>query len=143
MERKAETVHAAEISKVDKAKQQVFGWAYITHDKNGEAVIDKSGEYVEDYEELEKAAYRYVVKSRAGGNHHQRNPDGSPLQVGTMIESFVCTPEKLEAMGLAKDAMPTGWWVGYQITDPETWKAVDSGLLRSFSIHGAGRKISV
>jgi hypothetical protein len=56
-----------------------------------------------------------------------------------MIESFIVTPEKKEALGLP-DEMPVGWWVGYQVNDPETWEAVKSGKRTGFSIHGRGQR---
>lgn len=123
-----------EISKVDADKQQVFGWASIV-EINGEPVVDLQGDYI-DIEEIEKSAYDYVIKSRHGGDMHARDGD-VPKVVGTMIESFIVTPEKKEKLGLP-DAMPTGWWVGYQVDDPDVWDLVKSGKRTGFSIHGRG-----
>lgn len=130
-----------EISKIDSERRQVFGWAYVTHDRNGQVVVDKSGEFVDDVEELEKSAYRFVLNSRTGGADHGKTLTGQPIKKSTMIESVVFTPEKCRAMGIPEGILPQGaWWVGFQIEDDHTWARVKKGELTSFSIHGKGRK---
>ena len=57
-----------------------------------------------------------------------------------MIESFVVTQEKKQALGLPR--APTGWWVGFQVNDPELWSKVKSGQRTGFSIHGRGVRSS-
>lgn len=130
---------AGEIIKFDNEKQQVFGWAYVTHNHEGEVVVDKSGEFVDDPEQIEKAAYDFVLTSRKGGVEHQRNDEGV-ISKSTLIESVVFTPEKMASMGIPPGSMPTGWWVGYAIQDDETWQRVRSGELANFSVHGSGKK---
>lgn len=125
-----------EISKTDEDQRLVFGWAYQTHDKDGNLIIDKSGEYVEDPDELERAAYNFVIKSRAQGDMHKRSMANEQIPVGTMVESMVFTPEKIEKMGLPKGALPTGWWTGFRVNDDDAWAAVKRGERKSFSIHG-------
>lgn len=125
-----------EISKMNTDKKQVFGWASVI-EVNGEPVIDLQGD-VMTIETVEKAAYDYVHKSRKGGRQHERNGE-EPLHVSDMIESFVLTPEKKERMGLP-DGVPTGWWVGFQINDDDTWQAYKDGKLKEFSIHGSGTR---
>lgn len=138
-----------EIAKFDVDKQLVFGWAYVTHDVQGNVVVDKSGEFIDDPDELEEAAYLYVQKSRVGGDSHTRitseiGTDGDTAKkVGTMVESMVFTPEKLSKMGLPPGILPTGWWVGFKVEDPEVWKAVKEGKRPAFSIHGSGRREEV
>ena len=44
-----------EVAKANDEQQIVFGWAYITHDKDGKQQVDKSGELISDPAELEKA----------------------------------------------------------------------------------------
>lgn len=119
-----------EISKMDEDKRQVFGWASIV-EVNGEPVVDLQGDYL-SLDEIEKAAYNYVRKSRVGGNQHQKG-----VHVSDMIESFLVTPEKKQQMGLPADT-PTGWWVGFQVNDDSTWQQVKNGERREFSIHGSG-----
>lgn len=123
-----------EFSKVNSDKQQVFGWASIV-EMNGEPVVDLQGDYIA-IDEVEKSAYEYVHKSRKGGDMHLRDGD-QPIHKSDMIESFVVTPEKKKALGLP-DETPVGWWVGYQINDPELWQKVKSGERTGFSIHGRG-----
>lgn len=127
-------VWRGEISKMDTDKRQVFGWASII-EMNGEPVVDLQGDIM-TIETIEKAAYDYVKNSRKGGNQHQRDGAG-PLHVSDMIESFLVTDEKKQQMGLP-DGTPTGWWVGFQINDEDTWAQVKSGKRKEFSIHGSG-----
>lgn len=132
------------ISKIDKWKRQVFGWAYVTHDEHGVVSVDKSGEFMDDVEELEKAAYKFVLNSRMASDSHaplRKNFEGGG--VGTMIESMVFTPEKCEAMGIPAGLLPTGWWVGFQIHDESVWNEVTKGNRPAFSIHGSGTKKEV
>jgi hypothetical protein len=128
-----------EISKMNEEKKQVFGWASVI-EMNGEPVIDLQGD-VMTIDTIEKAAYDYVHKSRKGGIQHQRN-GAEPLHVSDMIESFVLTPEKKEQMGLP-ETTPTGWWVGFQVNDDDTWQAYKDGKLKEFSIHGSGTRKSL
>ena len=129
-----------EISKVDDDKRLVFGWAYVTHDKDGNVAIDKSGEFVDDYAEIETAAYDFVVRSRTAGMDHARLAKDAPRGIGTMVESMVITPEKCESMGIPKGLLPTGWWVGFKIEDDAAWESVKKGERTAFSIHGSGVK---
>jgi hypothetical protein len=124
------STRAGEIVKTEDEQKLVFGWAYIAS-QDGATVLDKSGDFIEDPEELAKAAYDFVLESRDGGDWHKRKG------VSTMVESMVLTPEKIEKMGLP-DTTPIGWWVGYKIHDDEVWNKVKDGTYTSFSIHGSG-----
>jgi hypothetical protein len=128
-----------EISKVDTDKRQIFGWASVTS-INGQPVIDLQ-EDILPLDEIEKAAYDFVEKSRVGGNMHQKGDTG-PIHVSDMIESFVVTPEKKKAMGLPDD-FPEGWWTGFKVNDDATWADAKAGKLAGLSIHGSGRRIPV
>jgi hypothetical protein len=123
-----------EITKVDEDKQLVFGWASIGYRANGEVVVDRQGDVLDDVGEIEKSAYDFVVSSRVGGEMHIRKG------VGEMVESFVSTPEKWTAMGIPPGTLPIGWWVGFRVTDGEVWKAVKSGKYKMFSVHGRGHR---
>jgi hypothetical protein len=127
-----------EIAKRDDEKRQVFGYAMVTH-IDGEPVVDRQGDYT-PLDEIEKAAYSYVIESRKGGDMHTRDGD-KPLHTSDLVESFVVTPEKLVQMGLAEDAMPHGWWVGFKVNDDKQWDMVKSGERTGFSIHGSGRRV--
>lgn len=126
-----------EIKKSDSEKRQVFGWCSLSK-VDGVDVVDRQGDYV-PIDEMEKSAYHYVVNSRKGGDMHQRVGD-QPLHTSDLIESFVVTPEKLEAMGLEPDAVPHGWWVGFKVNDEQQWENVKKGDRVHFSIHGKGRR---
>lgn len=135
----SEIVWEGEFSKVDSDKRQVFGWASVVK-KDGQDVVDLQGDYIA-IDEIEKAAYDYVIKSRKGGNQHQRDGE-MPLHVSDMIESFVVTPEKIEKMGLPEDT-PLGWWCGFHINDDKTWAQVKNGERTGFSVHGRGARSAV
>lgn len=126
-----------EISKVDGDKRQVFGWASISK-KDGMVITDHQGDSI-DTEELERAAYKYMLDSRKGGHEHQKTDEG-PLHVADVIESFVVTDEKKKAMGLPDD-VPEGWWIGMKVNDDKVWELAKSGELAGFSIHGSGRRV--
>lgn len=126
-----------EVRKSDTEKRQVFGWCSLSK-VDGVDVVDRQGDYV-PIDEMEKSAYHYVVNSRKGSDMHQRVGD-QPLHTSDLIESFVVTPEKLEAMGLEPDAVPHGWWVGFKVNDEQQWENVKKGDRVHFSIHGKGRR---
>lgn len=131
----------SEIKKVETHKQRVFGWAYVSHDENDELVVDKSGDFIDDKENLEDRAYAFVVESRAAGHMHQRvsKAGDAPKVVGHMIESMYFDVEKAEALGVPSGILPTSaWWLGFQIEDPDVWQDVVDGKLTAFSIHGTG-----
>lgn len=134
----ADLIWTGEISKVDDEKRQVFGWCSITS-IDGEPVVDLQGDYV-PLDEIEKAAYTYVVESRKGGDMHARDGE-NPMHVANMVESFVVTPEKLQAMGLDENALPHGWWVGFKVDDDTTWQRVKTKERTGFSIHGKGSRV--
>jgi hypothetical protein len=131
-----DVVWSGEFAKADADKQQVFGWASVV-EVNGEPVVDLQGDYI-SADEMEKAGYEYVMKSRKGGDMHLRD-DWRPVQKSEMIESFIVTEDKRAAMGLP-DSVPTGWWVGFQVQDPDVWAKVKSGERTGFSIHGHGKR---
>lgn len=121
------------IAKRDDDKRLVFGWAYMAKRAGGDAVVDHSGDRVDNIELLELSAYEYVLESREGDVMHTQK------QTSVLVESMVFTPEKCEALGLAKDALPVGWWVGFKVLDKDAWEGVKSGKYAMFSIEGVGR----
>lgn len=128
-----------EISKIEPERRQFFGWASITK-MDGIPVIDHQGDFLE-IDELEKAAYDYVLNSRAGGEMHQRVGKRAPRQVATLIESFVVTPEKVAKLGLPEGSLPLGWWTGYKVHDDAAWDGVKKGKYTALSIHGVGKRV--
>jgi hypothetical protein len=131
-----------EICKLDDDERTVFGWAYVTHNELGQLNVDKSGEYIDDPDELAHAAYDFVLESRSGGREHARTGNSHVVH-STMIESMMFTPEKLEKMGVPEGVLPVGWWVGFKVHDDDTWQGVKDGRWKSFSIHGRGSKSAV
>jgi hypothetical protein len=121
-----------DIEKRDDEKQLVFGWASIAKHKDGTVEVDKQGDVLEDIDQMEKVAYDFVLHSRDGGEMHVRKG------VSTLVESFVSTPEKWEAMEIPEGVLPTGWWVGFHVHDTEVWKGVKEGKYKMFSVHGSG-----
>lgn len=115
-------------------KKQVFGWAYVSKTADGQQVVDVSGDVIDDVEELEKAAAKFVTDYRAGRYNH------SGETVATLIESTVFTPEKVEKLGIPQGILPTGWWVGFQVHDDGVWKQIADGRVRAFSVGGVGKR---
>lgn len=124
-----------EIKKVNRPAQQVFGWASVAVSIDGEEVID-SHEHTIDPEDLEKAVYDFNLMSRSLDENHTE-----AIQ-GYLVESLVVTPNKLEQMGLAKDALPQGWWVGFWVPDARVFQKVVDGEYSMFSIQGTARMVA-
>jgi Putative phage serine protease XkdF len=135
-------IWSGEISKVDDDKRLAFGFASVVS-VGGVPVLDRQGDVISQ-DEIEKAAYDYVIKSRKGGNMHARTLDeygqDAPHSVSDLVESFVITDEKVAKMGLPEET-PRGWWVGFKIHDEDTWQMVKKGERTGFSIHGRGRRV--
>lgn len=113
------------------SRRQVFGFAY-TSVLNGEPVVDHDKDMVLP-EELEKAAYNFVANHRVGGQEHQR------MGVAHCIESAYIDAAKARGMGL-DETKDIGWWIGFQVTDAETWAAVERGELQEFSFGGEAQR---
>lgn len=124
------------VAKVDEDRQIVFGWANVAVRCSGERVVDAHDELI-DPEDLETAAYEFVLNFGAMGEDHRG------VTKGRLIESFFVTPDKLKMMGLAKSALPQGWWVGFHVADKQAWGRVKRGDHRMFSIQGLARREAV
>lgn len=118
-----------EIAKTDASRQLVFGYASVAVRKDGEQIRDAHQDLI-DPEDLEEAAYLHVAKFGETGEMHEGESKG------VLVESVVFTPEKLEKMGLAPDALPLGWWVGYYLPDPDVFEKVRNGTYRMLSVQG-------
>jgi hypothetical protein len=117
------------VVKVDAERQYVFGWASVAIAKDGSQVEDLQGDLI-DLDDLEEAAYQFALQYRESGVMHKGE------SVGNLIESFMVTPAKLEAMGLPPDSLPQGLWVGFHVPDAEVFAKVRSGDYAMFSIQG-------
>jgi len=123
------------ITKMDEDRKLIFGWAYIAKDESGRVVVDTQGDYISEPWELEKAAYNYVIKARDMSDTHVRKGQG------TLVESFVFTPEKRSLMGIPEGVMPeVAWWVGFRVEDDTLWKAAKDQEYVAFSIGGIGKR---
>ena len=121
------------IYKSDDDKRQVFGWASVSARADGDAIVDFQDDIIEA-DELEKAAYEFVLENRGAGEMHERSG------VGKLIESVMFTKEKMAAMGVPEGVLPTGWWIGFHIPDDSVWQKIKSGEYSSFSIEGTGQR---
>ena len=117
------------IAKSIEDKRIAFGWASIAKDEAGNDLVDLSDDIIEP-DTLENAAYEFVKLYREGGEMHERGG------CATLVESIVFTPEKMSAMGIPDGTLPTGWWIGFHVTDDEVWSKVKSGEYPMFSIEG-------
>lgn len=120
-----------QITKADDDKRLVFGWALVSATKDGSEIIDHQDDIVEQ-DELEKAAYEYVLNFRDSGEEHMPGL----RKKARMVESVVFTEEKLQAMGIPFGTVPIGWWVGFYVDDDEAWEKIKNGTYRMFSIEG-------
>ena len=126
-----------EFAKADSDKQQIFGWASVV-EVNGEPVVDLQGDYI-SVDEMEKAAYTYVTKSRKGGDMHLRD-DWNPIQKSEMIESFVDHRGQAGRMD-GPAGLDPDWLVGgLQGVRPRRLVQIKSGERTGFSIHGRGQQ---
>lgn len=117
----------------DDDQRLVFGWANIATNEDGHVVVDRQGDWT-TVDELEKAAYDYVLNSRDGGVQHLTKG------VATVVESMVFTKDKLSKLGIPEGTVPEGWWIGFRIHDDDVWAGVKKGDYPDFSIHGSGRR---
>lgn len=137
VKRASNVVWEGTFSKFDDDKQLAFGWASVV-EINGQPVVDRQGDYI-SADDLEDAAYKYMLESRKGGHMHRRDELDQPVGVSDIVESVVFTPEKIAKMGLPSST-PVGWWIGTKIHDSGVWQEVKKGNLGGFSIHGKGRR---
>lgn len=119
------------IYKTDDDKRLVFGWASISITVDGEQLEDRQKDII-DPEDLEAAAYEYVLNFRDTGEEHIQ----SMRKKGKLVESCVFTAEKQKAIGIPPGTVPVGWWVGFKIEDDAAWQKVKNGTYRMFSIEG-------
>ena len=122
--------------KSDDEKMLAFGWASVSMRVDGELIEDWQNDIVEP-EELEKAAYDYVLLYREGGEMHERG--GAAI----LIESVVFTEEKMRVMGIPAGTLPVGWWIGFKVTDKEVWEKVKDGTYNMLSIEEEAERVEI
>ena len=126
------------IMKTDDDKRLVFGWASISITVDGEQLEDRQKDMI-DPEDLEEAAYEYVLNFRDTGEEHVQ----TMRKKGKLVESCVFTAEKQKAIGIPEGALPIGWWIGFKIEDDAAWERVKNGTYRMFSIEGKANRVPV
>ncbi len=124
------------ILKSDDEKHLAFGWANVAIRADGEVIEDWQKDIVEP-EELENAAYNFVLLYREGGEMHERGG------AAVLIESVVFTEEKMAAMGIPAGTLPVGWWIGFKVIDDDVWEKVKDGTYPMFSIEGSAERVEV
>ena len=123
------------ITKADEDKRLVFGWASISITVDGVQLEDRQKDMI-DPEDLEEAAYEYVLNFRDTGEEHI----STMRKKGKLVESCVFTAEKQKAMGIPEGTLPVGWWIGFKIEDDAAWEKVKNGTYRMFSIEGRANR---
>lgn len=116
------------ITKAAPEQQLIFGWASVA-EKNGQLIVDKQDDVILP-EDLEKAAYDFVLYSRRQGDMHNL------VGTGRLVESMMFTKQKQDVLGI--DLGLQGWWVGFKVDDQRLWHAIKSGDRPQFSIGGRG-----
>lgn len=127
-----------EIFKTDEDQRLVFGWASVAITIDGQTLEDRQHDMI-DPEDLEEAAYEYVLNFRDAGEEHLPGY----RKKGKLVESCVFTPEKQRAMGIPEGTLPVAWWIGFKIDDDDTWQRVKNGTYRMFSIEGKAEREEV
>lgn len=132
-----ESSHESEytITKTDDDKRLVFGWASVIITIEGEQLEDRQKDII-DPEDLEEAAYEYVLNFRDTGEEHI----STMRKKGKLVESCVLTAEKQKAMGIPEGILPIGWWIGFKIEDDDAWERVKNGTYKMFSIEGRANR---
>lgn len=128
-----------EIMKAVPDQQLVFGWASIST-KDGKIVVDKQDDMILP-EDLEKAAYDFVLYCRSQGDMHKAGENDQPVQVGRLVESMMFTKEKQDILKI--DLGLEGWWVGFKVDDAKLWEMHKRGERAEFSIGGRGKRVPV
>lgn len=118
-----------EIKKFDDEKRLAFGWASGSLNEEGKIIEDSQGDIIEP-DVLESAAYKFVKLYREAGEMHERGG------CGVLVESIFFTKEKMAVMGIPEGTLPVGWWIGFEVTDDDTWEGVKKGKFTMFSIEG-------
>ena len=126
------------IYKTDDDKRLVFGWASVSITVDGEQLEDRQQDMI-DPEDLEEAAYEYVLNFRDTGEEHI----STMRKKGKLVESCVLTAEKQKAMGIPEGILPIAWWIGFKIEDDEAWEKVKNRTYKMFSIEGKAKRIPV
>jgi hypothetical protein len=123
----------ASITKIDDEQRLIYGWASII-EEDGKTIVDKQGDVI-DVDDLVAAAHDYMTESREAHEMHEG------VKKGETVESIIFTKEVQAALGI--DLKKVGWFICQKISDDDTWAAIKSGEIKSFSIGGSGKRVPV
>jgi hypothetical protein len=126
-----------EIKKLNTEKRLATGWVAVTADENGTPIIDADGHLIPTIE-LEKAVHEAFAETSGkgmGGDMHETRG------VIDVVESFVFTAEKREALGLG--AGPEGWVTTFRVNDDDLWSKVKNGKRPELSLKGEGMGVPI
>lgn len=126
------------VKKTNEELGLVFGWASVSTRADGEVVFDHEGDAIFP-EELEKAAYGFVLDARVASDSHAQET----LGIGDLVESMFFSVEKTRELGIPDGTVPIGWWVGFHVNDEGLRKAIRDGERSMFSIGGVGVRTEV
>ncbi len=126
------------ILKSDDGKRLVFGWASVSVTLNGMPLEDRQQDIIAP-DDLETAAYEYVLNFRDGGVGHIP----SMRKKARLVESCVFTEEKQTAMGIPPGTIPVGWWIGFYVDDDDAWEKIKNGTYKMFSIEGTATRETI
>lgn len=135
---KADMEFRFSIQKSDNDKHLAFGWANIAFDEQGNELADWQNDMI-DEEDLENAAYNYVLRFRGGGEMHKDEIKNKAI----LVESMVFTKQKMVALKIPEGTLPVGWWIGFYVPDNDLWEKVKNGTYPMFSIQGSARRVPV
>ena len=111
----------------------LYGVVYAPCQKGQKCSLDSQNDFVRP-DELRKAAWDFMAKSRTVGNQH-RGPAKAEV-----VESFVAPMD----MAVDGEKITKGSWVlAVRVKDDTIWKAVQNGELNAFSIGGKGLRTPV
>jgi len=113
--------HAA-ILKADEEQRLVYG-VVLEPD-----TVDSQGDII-SADEIEKAAHRFLVKSRIVGDRHSKKAKAE------VVESYIA-PMDFEWGG--QKVKKGSWILGVHISDDRLWNAVKKGEYTGFSVGGFG-----
>ncbi|MBC7340960.1 MAG: hypothetical protein H5U02_00640, partial [Clostridia bacterium] len=119
MGRVAKEYHAA-ILKADEERRIVYGVVLEPES------VDSQGEVI-SAEEIEKAAHKFLVKSRVVGDWHRKKAQGE------VVESYIA-PDDFEMGG--QKVKKGSWVLAVHITDDELWRKVKEGEYTGYSVGG-------
>ncbi len=120
MSDEVEKVYEFDIAKADDEKMQVFG-VVLEPDS-----VDTQGDTI-SAEEIERAAHRFLVKSRVIGKQHKQKAEADVIESAIARSPFKLGDQEVKA---------GSWVIGVQVNDQALWEGIKSGEFTGFSVGG-------